>query len=116
MLNNLSNAAGILAIGSTEMHYTASKIFQSILSKRPVFAVFHHQSSVIDILKQTNTSSYLVKYFEEENELAFELRLREMFESFLLQRSGWNPIYEKLDQYSARSSAAALAGVLKCCS
>ncbi len=112
VLNNLSNAAGILTIGSTEMHYTASKIFQSILSKKPVFAVFHHQSSVIDILKETNAGSYLVKYFEEENEPDFELRLQQIFEAFLLQRNGWSPVFEKLEKFSARSSAASLAGVL----
>ena len=30
VLNNLTNAFGVLAIGSTEMHYTASKIFQAL--------------------------------------------------------------------------------------
>ncbi len=112
VLNNLSNASGVLAIGSTEMHYTASKIFQSILSKRPVFAVFHHQSSVIDILRETNAGTYLVKYVEDESEVSFELRLRHVFESFLKQHEGWNPIYEKLEKYSARSSAASLVSVL----
>ena len=112
VLNNLSNATGILAIGSTEMHYTASKIFQSILSKKPVFTVFHHQSTVINILKETNTGTYLVKYVEEEKEVDFELRLRQMFQSFLIEGNGWNPILEKMQKYSARSSAGSLAGVL----
>ena len=112
VLNNLSNATGVLAIGSTEMHYTASKIFQSILSKRPVFTVFHHQSSVIEILRETNTGTYLVKYVEDESEDSFELRLRHVFESFLQQNEGWNPIYGRLEKYSARSSAASLASVL----
>lgn len=112
VLNNLSNATGILAIGSTEMHYTASKIFQSILSRRPVFAVFHHQSTVIDILRETNGSNYLVKYLEDEAETDFESRLEKVFTSFLILRNGWSPVYEKLDKYSARSSAASLAGLL----
>lgn len=112
VLNHLSNAKGVLAIGSTEMHYTASKIFQSILSKRPVFAVFHHQSSVVDILKETNTSTYLVRYTVDEEEGHFEQRLRLIFYSFLQQSEGWNPIEEKLDKYSARSSTASLVSVL----
>ena len=112
VLNNLSSATGILAIGSTEMHYTASKIFQSILSKKPVFTVFHHQSTVINILKETNAGTYLVKYVEEEKEVDFELRLRQMFQSFLIEGNGWNPILEKMQKYSARSSAGSLTGVL----
>lgn len=112
VLNNLSNAAGILAIGSTEMHYTASKIFQAILSLKPVFAVFHHQSSVIDILKQTLADNYLIKYFEDEEETDFENKLLKVFEAFLNNSRGWNPIVEKLDKYSARSSTQAVVNVL----
>lgn len=112
VLNNLSNSQGVLAIGSTEMHYTASKIFQSILSLKPVFAVFHYQSTVVDILKETLTDNYLIKYFEDEGEAEFESRLLKIFEAYLNQSRGWNPIVEKLDKYSARSSAAAVAGVL----
>ena len=112
VLNNLSSAEGVLAIGSTEMHYTASKIFQAILSLRPVFAVFHHHSTVVDILKETIADNYLVKYFEDEEEAEFESRLLRGFEFFLNQSNGWNPIIEKLDKYSASSSAAAVASVL----
>lgn len=112
VLHNLSNAEGILAIGSTEVHYTASKIFQAILSLRPVFAVFHHQSSVIDILKQTLADNYLVKYYEDEDENEFENRLLKCFKAFLNNSKGWNPIVEKLDKYSARSSTQAVVNVL----
>ena len=112
VLHNLSNAEGILAIGSTEMHYTASKIFQAILSLKPVFAVFHQQSSVIDILKQTLADNYLVKYFEDEEEADFENKLLKVFDAFLNKERGWNPIVEKLDKYSASSSTQAVVGVL----
>lgn len=112
VLHNLSKATGVLAIGSTEMHYTASKIFQAILSKRPVFSVFHHQSTVVDILRETNTATYLVKYVEDEAEVSFEVRLRHVFELFLQETGGWNPIFEKLEKYSARNCAASLAAIL----
>ena len=77
-----------------------------------MFAVFHHHSTVVDILKETIADNYLVKYFEDEEEVEFESRLLRVFEFFLNQHNGWNPIVEKLDKYSASSSAAAVAAVL----
>ena len=37
-LNHLEHSDAVLVLGSTERHYTPSKVFQAILSKRPVFA------------------------------------------------------------------------------
>ncbi len=112
VLHNLSNAAGVLAIGSTELHYTASKIFQSILSTKPIFGMFHYLSSVIHILRETNAHTYLIEYNEKEPGQDFEMRVRNIFEAFMNQKNGWNPAYDKLGKYRARSSAAALVGLL----
>ncbi len=112
VLNNLLNATGVLAIGSTEEHYTASKIFQSLLSKRPVFAVFHHESTVIKTLNDTIADQYLVTYDEYEPQGTFVARLKQVFDDFVNLRKGWAPQLDKLDKYSARASAKALAEVL----
>lgn len=112
VLNNLSNAAGVLAIGSTEQHYTASKIFQSLLSKRPVFAVFHHESTVVNTLSDTGANNYLVTYDEREATGQFVTRLQQAFYEFITLKKGWAPQLDNLDKYSARASAKALAEVL----
>jgi hypothetical protein len=39
--------------GSDNPDYTASKLYPYILSRRPVLAVFHRRSSVVDILQKT---------------------------------------------------------------
>jgi len=52
-LNHLNRAAAVLVVGSTEPHYTASKIFPAILSGRPVVAVLHAKSSASSILAET---------------------------------------------------------------
>jgi hypothetical protein len=39
--------------GSDDPDYTASKLYPYILSRRPVLAVFHQRSSVVDILQKT---------------------------------------------------------------
>jgi glycosyltransferase involved in cell wall biosynthesis len=43
-------ASVLMLIGSTEPHYTASKIFPVLLARRPVLAIFHAGSSVVEML------------------------------------------------------------------
>ncbi len=112
ILNNLSNAYGILAIGSTEPHYTASKIFQVILSKRPVFAIFHKLSTAIKILENANADTYLIRYNEFQSTTSFEEIILQNLESFMKLKRGWNPDLKNIEQYSAKHSARALAGLL----
>ena len=49
-LDVLRQASALLLIGSSEPHYTASKIFPALLAQRPLVAVYHDQSTVIDML------------------------------------------------------------------
>lgn len=44
-------AAALLALGSTEHHYTASKIFPLLLARRPLLAMYHERSTVVDVLR-----------------------------------------------------------------
>ncbi|MBD2297290.1 glycosyltransferase [Nostoc sp. FACHB-190] len=46
----LVDSDAILLIGSDDPSYTASKLYPCILAKKPILAIFHHQSSVVDIL------------------------------------------------------------------
>jgi hypothetical protein len=51
-LTVLTQATAILMMGSTEPHYTASKLYPGLLAQRPILAVFHESSSVVDILRR----------------------------------------------------------------
>jgi hypothetical protein len=53
-LKTLADSDAILLIGSDDPSYTASKLYPCILAKKPIFAIFHEQSSVVDILKRCN--------------------------------------------------------------
>lgn len=108
ILNFLSAAKGVLVLGSTEKHYTASKIFQSLLSKRPVFSIFHHESSVIKILKECNAQKYLCTYLPGNSIHLLELEVEEKASIFFSSESEWNPNLMKLEKYSAKASAEAL--------
>jgi len=48
----LVDSDAILLIGSDDPGYTASKLYPSILARKPILAIFHAQSSVVDILRQ----------------------------------------------------------------
>jgi hypothetical protein len=49
-LQIMVDSDAILLIGSDDPGYTASKLYPCILARKPILAVFHEQSSVIDIL------------------------------------------------------------------
>jgi hypothetical protein len=52
----------ILVLGTSEPHYTASKVFPALLAKRPVLAVVHRASAVAALLKsQSATGLELVE-------------------------------------------------------
>lgn len=108
ILNFLAAAYGVMIIGSTEKHYTASKTFQSLLSGRPVFAVFHHESSAVEVMQEAAADQYTVQYNEAEPEAQLEHKLAATFDRFLAQTESWNPQPEQLNAYSAKVSAQKL--------
>ncbi|MCK0115082.1 hypothetical protein [Gelidibacter sp. F63206] len=112
ILYYLGQAQGVLAIGSPSPHYTASKIFQSILSKRPVFAFFHKESSVVDILRECNVDQFLMIYDENESDKDLDAKLESVLGCYFLKEVKWNVKIECLEKYSARASAKTLVGGL----
>ena len=51
-LTVLRQSSGILMLGSSERHYTASKLYPALLARHPIFALFHADSTVVDILRR----------------------------------------------------------------
>lgn len=62
----LQDADGLVIPGSDDPQYTASKIYPYILAKRPILAVFHESSSVVEVL--TSTRSGIVATFNEQTQ------------------------------------------------
>ena len=56
-LRLLRDADHLVVPGSDDPDYTASKLYPYILSRRPVLAVFHENSSVVDILRETGAGA-----------------------------------------------------------
>jgi glycosyltransferase involved in cell wall biosynthesis len=56
-LRLLCDADLLVVPGSTDADYTASKLYPYILSQRPILAVFHQNSSVVDVLDATGAGT-----------------------------------------------------------
>jgi glycosyltransferase involved in cell wall biosynthesis len=65
VLNHLKQAQAILILGSSERHYTPSKVFQAILSERPVIAILHQESTAVKILEKSKSG--LIVSFNDHN-------------------------------------------------
>ncbi|MDB4401547.1 hypothetical protein N9247_00835 [bacterium] len=56
-LATLRKADAVLALGTDDESYTASKIYSYLLAKRPMLAVFHRRSSVVDLIQAVGGSA-----------------------------------------------------------
>lgn len=111
--NFLSKARGVLIIGSTEKHYTASKTFQAILSGRPVFSVFHAESSALKIMHECRADQYSAAYDEEQSQTDPFNSIKSKFLAFAEQKGNWQPDYSALDKYSAKESTRKLVDAVE---
>ena len=59
VLAHLEAARGVFILGSTEPHYTPSKVYQGVLSERPVLAVLHQASTACDVIRRTGAGRVL---------------------------------------------------------
>jgi hypothetical protein len=54
-LQVMLDSHALVAIGTDEPHYTASKIFPCILARKPLLAIFREESTILDILRRVQT-------------------------------------------------------------
>lgn len=104
----LSQASRVMVIGSTEKHYTASKTFQALLSKKAVWAMFHKDSSALQFMRQAEAGAYTICYEEGDTQEQLISKIRPQLKRFLTLSEGWFPDYSALEPYSARTSARSL--------
>lgn len=67
VLTHLEASDGVFILGSTEAHYTPSKTYQAVLSKKPVLAVLNAESSAVEVLRIAKAGEVLD--FAGENDL-----------------------------------------------
>ncbi len=110
-----TQASAILMMGSTEHHYTASKLYPGLLAQRPLLSVYHEASSVVEITRRSACppTARVVTYNDHQRaesrvgQIAGEL-------ATLMDAPGYNSNdvnFQELQQYSAESLAGRLAEV-----
>ncbi len=114
VLIHLKHAHGVFVLGSTEPHYTPSKIYQGVLSQKPVLAVLHTQSTAVDILNRSHAG--IVLAFDGESELE---KIKTQFPALMQQYKTALPAFNPanvdrkvFDQYSAKEVTRQLAELL----
>jgi len=110
-LNHLARSDAVLVLGSTEAHYTPSKVFQALLSRRPVFAMLHKDSTSVDMLRSKHAGSVLTL---TEAALPPAADVAAALRSLMSAKTGAVGDIDDaaFDAYSARSSTRALAQAL----
>jgi hypothetical protein len=110
VLANLAHATGVLIVGSTEPHYTPSKVYQAVQSRRPILALLHEASTAIDVLERSRAGT-VVRLTGRA--LPEPDRIADAFESFLAAPYGAEAVdWSAFDAYSARESARVMASAL----
>jgi hypothetical protein len=111
VLNHLVHASAILILGSTESHYTPSKIYQAVQAKRPIFALLHKKSTGVSVVRETR-AGHAVTFTEgqlpDARELAAALAAFIRDPCYSAEEVRW----DAFEAYSARHSARLLAGAV----
>jgi hypothetical protein len=111
VLNHLAHSSAILILGSTETHYTPSKVYQAVQAKRPIFAILHEQSTAAIVLRESRvgcTMTFANSEPPEVRELAVALATFVRDPGYSADKVHW----EAFAAYSARNSARLLADAI----
>ena len=114
VLVHLAAADGVFIFGSTEPHYTPSKVYQGVLSGKPILGVLHEASTACAVLRDTGAG--VVLSFNGERELdrierEFPARFAE-YQEFSARFDPTRVDRARFEEYSARSIAGKLADAL----
>lgn len=114
VLVHLDNADGVFILGSTEPHYTPSKVYQGVLSAKPIMALLHKDSTAVSVLRQSKAG--IVLPFDGEAGLdAINNGFTIFFKQYQAMVANFDPAHidrQVFEQYSAREVTRQLAGLL----
>jgi len=111
VLNHLEKSTAILVIGSTEVHYSPSKIYLGIMARRPMFALLHEDSTAVATLRESRTAkvfTFRPDRLPEPNELS--LALGSFLTTYQYERDQMD--MTAFRKVSARESSRILASAL----
>ncbi|WP_018610980.1 hypothetical protein [Segetibacter koreensis] len=114
VLVHLNAATGVFILGSTEPHYTPSKVYQAVLSQKPIWAILHRESSACKVIRGSGAGVVLA--FDGENDVENIFKsFPKSFDEFLLYAENYNchTINQiEFEKYSASSVTATLVDLV----
>jgi hypothetical protein len=111
VLNHLKHASAILILGSTDPHYTPSKIYQAVQAKRPIFAMLHQMSTAVNVLQDSRAGKamlFTAKWIPAAREIARALADFIQDSQYDAEAVQWGAF----EAYSARNSTRILAAAV----
>ena len=111
VLVHLEAADAAFILGSTEPHYTPSKLYQAILAGKPIFAILHEQSSACRVIQQTGVGQVLA-INAEAGVTTIRAEFSSRLEDFRQFIDGFDPSnidMAAFEEYSARSVTGTLS-------
>lgn len=90
VLIHLAAADGVFILGSTEPHYTPSKVYQAVLSQKPILAVLHRESTAVKVIEESMAG--IVLSFEGEPDIdAIKRNFITSFKKYKSYANTYNP-------------------------
>lgn len=114
VLIHLDAADAVFILGSTEPHYTPSKTYQGVLSKKPILAILHEQCSAVNTLRETRAGVVLT-FRGKESHTDVSLKFTSFFKDSLAFIESFSPEqvdHNLFDKYSAFNVTEQLASLL----
>ena len=114
VLVHLDVADAVFILGSSEPHYTPSKLYQGVLAGKPILAILHAASTAVQVLEQSNAGLVLSFNGEEDLEkVGIQLPLIfGQFKNFINQFDKKQVKQEVFSKYSAYAVTSQLATLL----
>jgi hypothetical protein len=114
VLVHLEAASGVFILGSTEIHYTPSKVYQAVLSKKPILSVLHQGSTACEVIRTTN-AGVVLGFDGEEGVRSIADNFNGLFREYMVFAGEFSPANvndTRFEQFSARSVTGRLAELL----
>jgi hypothetical protein len=111
VLAHLSKAFGVLIVGSTEPHYTPSKVYQAVQSRRPVLALLHEASTAVGVLERSGAGRAMTlseDRLPSPDEVAAVLKTFIASNPYRVEAVRWR----EFDAFSSRESSRLMARAL----
>jgi hypothetical protein len=114
VLAHLEAASGVFILGSTQAHYTPSKVYQAVLSEKAIFAVLHAQSTACAVIR-TTSAGVVLDFDGEAGVESIRSRFSRVFRQYVSFLSGFSPQNVdkvRFEEFSAKAVTGRLAALL----